>query len=104
MKSLNELVSKCWDNDLSIDINPHPFGSITIWDFSSKFDGRENSNHRITEGNLKNWKQESAEGALNRMHQEVDAYLNRISVPFMDDHETEHAQSALTEQERKGSI
>ena|SRR5699024_7771181 len=47
------------------------------------------------------WIEEPSEIVFEKMHQEVDAYLNRISVPFMDEHETEHAQAVLTEQERK---
>ena len=97
MELLTDLVTKCWNNNLAIDLSPHNYGSVAVWDFTNK---DKKTSRRITEGSLKEWVDESPEDTLNRMHKEVDAYLNRISVPFMDD-ETEHAQARLTEYERK---
>lgn len=107
MKLLTDLVWKCYKNDLAIDIAPKNYGSVTVWDHL------ENEAVNVTEGYLKNWKWETPEDALNRMHKEVDAYLDKEYIQTSEESNTvvdefgetdeyyEEARARLTEYERK---
>lgn len=95
MKSLTDLFYKCYKNDLHFSYSAH-VKHVEVY----KFDDDKTQDERITIIS-RAWLDGNEEEQIIKMHQEVDAYLNRISVPFMDEHETEHAQAALTEQERK---
>ena len=93
MKLLTDLLLKSMKHKLAFETSPTN-GLVRIWDMGSNA-------IIVTDCYLNDFADEETELELLRMHQEVDAYLNRISVPFMDEHETEHAQAILTEQERK---
>lgn len=104
MELLTSLVFKCYKNDLQIEITPHISGLVQVWHWELHGDGKARGYTTVTQGYTKNWKHETPEATLKRMHQEVDKFLNDLymvdDVSF-DGEETEHAQARLTEYERK---
>lgn len=95
-KLLKDLVWKCFDNNLSIDLDSTNYGSVTVWDYT------EEKAITVSEGSLKNWISEEPRETLNRMHKEVDAYINSFQpIESYEGEETEYARAALTEYERK---
>jgi hypothetical protein len=97
MKLLTDLVFKCYKYDLDFSYSPGASGNLHIYTFSEEGEIIE-----ISQGYIKpNWREETVGEALEYMHFEVDSYLNRVSYQVDEGSDTEHAQAALTEQERK---
>jgi len=69
-KLFKELAWKCYENDLAFDFSHH-VNQVRIYKILVVGDEIE----YITEGYIKNWEWEAPVDALERMHKELDEYL-----------------------------